>query len=556
MHLAGELFREAILNAEEQHRKDFLKLIKKELRELIETDVFKTTSRNVYRVKADFPVIPKDAVYNCNIPCFLNKEERETFSVLFQAVRFYGLLHDLGHPPFSHVTESALATLFEKVKDKKQPTKREKAFLKILYSYSTGPDQKQLHEIASTDLVKEVFEKVINTTEGEVAKFRLLIQLVVLHIIDIKSPFLGLMHNLVDGDLDADRLDFTSRDLVSTGLGKSLGHERIVNTFTLCQDKKQQFHLLPSIRSLYSIETFFSSRFDLYRFGVFHHRVRKFDGLFKEAIMGVASAHLERKEAPTIPKDNLLTKDISGLWHVLSYACKSNAPDKVAEYYSQWDDAWLLNILRQEYFSGNPGQILKAQLEEILSNKKHYWPLFKRPECFATVDAEFLKYGKKMFVDNDDFWKSFKATSQERMAELRTLAEGYTIPPSSSLPSEFFLTILIQEMVDVAAQFVRSAIARLWNDPGLHLDHAFFVEKVLKSGIKDLKVLTEEGPQDIGKVSNIQLALETDAKLFPPFFVFILPKPGSDPNINLIRKRFGKYLFEEFERQLTLKASN
>ncbi|HEY5235976.1 MAG TPA: hypothetical protein VIJ14_07350, partial [Rhabdochlamydiaceae bacterium] len=301
--------------------------------------------------------------------------------------------------------------------------------------------------------------------------------------------------------------------------------------------------------------TFFASRFDLYRFGVFHHRVRKFDGLFRESLKGVALAYLEKDESPTDPDGNLPPPDISGLWHVLSSACKSETHDKVADYYSQWDDSWLLNILRQEYFSGKPNPILEAQLREILSNKKSYWPLFKRSECFATVDAAFLKCGEKTF-SQDKFWNSFKTSTKDRADELRAIAERSRIGKNSSLSSALFLTVLAHEMGGVVTQFIEPALMRLSNDTKLNISHAFFVLKVLKSGIKDLMILTEDGPRHICEVSNIQHALDADAKLFPPFFVFVLPKTKVDPNIRLIRNRFGMYLFEEFEKLINPKNAS
>jgi len=552
MHLAGELFRASIQNSDHSPQRPdcqlFLNFVKAELNQIVASDSFISASRNNYKIEATLPRIPEDAVYNRNTPSFLTEEEQTIYCILFQSIRFYGLLHDLGHPPFSHVTEDALLNLFKGLKDKKEPTKRQKEFLDIIGTFRTdGPDEKRLHEVASKELIGEVFQKVIDSSQRHVAQYRFFIQLVVLSIMETKSPYLGLLHKLVDGDLDADRLDFTSRDLISTGLGKSLPYERIVNTFTLFKDQDDQFHFLPSVRSLYSTETFFASRFDLYRFGVYHHRVRKFDTLFREAIVAVASAYLEKPDEPTPLSGRLLPHDISGLWHVLSSSCRHLAPDVVADYYSQWDDAWLLKVLRQEYFSGSPTEILEAQLDEILSNKKHYWPLFKRPECFVPIDRAFLKKGKDLFA-NRRFWTSFTAMNEAVKAELRELSKQDIMKAGSSLPTEFFLTVLAQNMTVSFTSILRHALRRLATDPHLNVANAIAVEKILKAGIKDLKILTEDGAQDIGSVSNIRHALETDAKLFPPFFVFILPqKPRDTLDIPLIRERLGQFLFAEFE---------
>ena len=74
----------------------------------------------------------------------------------------------------------------------------------------------------------------------------------------------------------------------------------------------------------------------------------------------------------------------------------SKASKEKANALSQWNDSWLMTILRQIYYTeyyrnkdirnNNNKLLLSQQLSELLRNKKYYYSLIKRSEDFKLID--------------------------------------------------------------------------------------------------------------------------------------------------------------------------
>lgn len=563
---AGQMFRNGLINAVSADRSKYLAELQKALstavsREPVCKQWFDTIAEGT-AITATFDEVKlgdiQELIYSRNVPAELNSREQLVFIIMFQAVRLAGLLHDLAHPPFSHVTEHALEALFDEIETKRSTflalTLRERAFLAILKGVGKEKKgDKPLHESLGIALILQLAKRVIVQFSGQSNSRRLFVLfcLVGLHEIFVSDeiPFKAIYESMVSGALDADRLDYVSRDTETSGLGKPLNYDRLLSTYTFLYDKGSP-KFGPSIRAIGELELFFRARFDLYRYAIFHHRVRKFDGLLKEVIIEIGREHL----VSSLPHEDLgsetktLPFDVSSLWKIFGTSEGTLLSASLRErYYSQWDDPFLLAILRHYYFSKfaddgpAPSDHLRSQLSELLSSEKQYTSLFKRVDAFREVDKAFLDACKAKFPSLFGRGPIGKPkTKPPLQLHLEKVLPHDIITSRKQLPSTFALTLVCRAFTDYS--FIRRAAASLCKG---NIAHSFVVTKPITAGLDDkFEVVTDAGLQRIDLVSNMRRELEAAARLFPPFFVFVLPGNGK-VDVARARRKLGKALFWE-----------
>lgn len=77
-----------------------------------------------YKVRGNF--------YNSVIPYNVYAKNAFLYAALFQGVRLAALLHDVGHPPFSHISEKAIKKVFDEYKDNEDLNARQSCFVDII----------------------------------------------------------------------------------------------------------------------------------------------------------------------------------------------------------------------------------------------------------------------------------------------------------------------------------------------------------------------------------------------------------------------------------------
>ena len=101
------------------------------------------------------------------------------------------------------------------------------------------------------------------------------------------------------------------------------------------------------IGTLGTIEDFFYRRWFLYKHVIYHHRVVKTDYLL-ENIIGTLSWHYLEQNIEDNPMENQgIPLDISGLWRAVKAVFINK---KFFNSLIQWDDSWLMTVLRREFF--------------------------------------------------------------------------------------------------------------------------------------------------------------------------------------------------------------
>jgi HD superfamily phosphohydrolase len=638
--IAGEIFRNSLLNAQSAQGDD-LKIFLNKAQTVVDNlwvqEEFSDDLRHK-EINAPDLTLKELRALNCHfyssnlLPAFQPHEEY-LFVLFFQAVRLVALLHDIGHPPFSHVAEFALTSIYELIKPHKTGSPESPspdpgspiAQIRVLFQkYFRGPSV--FHESLGQVLAKYLLDQAIIEVKNELRKSgvdnpKLLHDLVTVkyltlailkdvHTLEDESFFKGL-HTIVDGDLDADRLDYVQRDLATSGMARDpFQITRLLQSFTLKVSQPdaaglRTFGFVPSVRALHTIENFYTQRFQLYKYVVYHHRVVKFDALMEKSIYALSVDFLknsgvlgkdgkpllvkgndQKKEgakAASISNENeenvTLPYDISGLWQVMQPDVA--APFKFVNYYIQWDDAWLLSVLRTHYFrlkrksQGQEGmkQQIEVRLEELLSNKKKYHALYKRGECFLEIDRAFLTAFSPSFN-----WSRLRDDAKTKSKSLEVeLLQKYVEDAKTLLIEGKNLTGLIEANGYVLARlraitwglgfhgrhevpFAQTAADEIGKGktglPNQVIKDVIFMPKWIKPGVaKEMSLVDSEGKiVALGAVSRVADELERAALLFPPFFVFLYGSEDiSEENFHQQRQEFGQLLWMHFDSWISNK---
>ncbi len=383
MHVASYMFKYSLINASSKNRSKFLKKARSSIKKLIKENELELDLKSLKI---------KDKTLLTFATAFSEKEN-VTYLILLQALRLAGLLHDVGHLPFSHQTEYALKRLYQSLEKIKSPSKEQKKFLKF-YRDITHNGELVLHESVGYEYLNMLFNYEVSEQSNSSKALVKLYYLMVENIFDdvITEAFsYATLHQFIASTVDADRIDYINRDMLASGyISTSADLLRITREAVLIEENKQ-FKLSFMTSALHDIEHLLESRFNLYKKVFFTHNISRLDTLLEKVITFLAKDYLS-----LVPKDKLLYQTIAMLW---KFNAEQN-PSKQLDIISQLDENWLISLFKKEYFK------IKYQLT-LTYQERYYLAAF-----------EDILFGKNIFKANwknlSEFYNTLGLSKEER----------------------------------------------------------------------------------------------------------------------------------------------
>ena len=484
--------------------------------------------------------------YNRSIPSNLKEKQKFLYLIIFQSIRFCGLLHDIGHPPFSHITENSMNKIYQMLKKKENEselTKREKEYIEIIGSYNERNNDFQLHEKMGMKMIDKLFSQMLfseNLSYNKLnfsEKYFKIIVIELTKLIFKEENVLKPLHNIVAGTIDGDRLDYVNRDIVNSGISNGkIEYNRLISSckfddVKIKNDKKLE--VIYNFKTINTIEDFFWKRWYLYKNIINHHRVSKTDAILQNCIELIIKDYLSLKDGNSIEEENkVLPDDISGLWRAIKFAYSNN------EYFDvliQWDDNWLITVLKKYYFNDHfdKKEPLSYMLEEFLSNKKNYWSIIKN-------NNDFHKFSKT-------FEQNLDLTCIEMSKQYQKINEKYHLNYKNRKMHVIFayLDSVFDEKIDIK-NIMDKFIEKEYNSK---IESFFIVSKKLKTGL-DLEPIIYNFDEtfSLSEFSNIKSILDVERSNYPYFYIYLKLKENDSLNKSFkerFLKSFGKYLADE-----------
>ncbi|MDQ1264378.1 MAG: uncharacterized protein QG559_1379 [Campylobacterota bacterium] len=367
MHIASHMYKSALLNANKTLRNKFLKELYTAIKK-IEPDA---KSSKVIQ-KSDF--FEDDTLYQFLIPL---RDEKEKYAYLLslEAIRVAALLHDVGHFPFSHQVEYAMESLYEKYAKTKEKNTKESKFIEF-YELLTNKNNLVLHEAMGLEFTKMLFEYEVPSflpkkTDKEYVKVVYKLAYFILEDKVFEGFDFGVIHSIINSTVDADRLDYINRDMLSSGyIGGAVDLLRIAKQAVLTS-AKEAYTISFFDNAILDIEHMLEMRFNLYKKVIFNHQIAKKDAMLENLIVHLVKEYFNE------PK-NKKTNNISMLWNFL----KEKESEKRLDTISLLDENWLISLFKEDYFNLKYSQKTEKEkvlmiFEEVLFGKKYFNSIWK-----------------------------------------------------------------------------------------------------------------------------------------------------------------------------------
>lgn len=207
-------------------------------------------------------------------------------------VRVAALLHDVGHPPLSHTTESALPTV---------------GALGVS-GYGRPPEEQATHEDLTVALIlDDDLGGRIDEAYARHALDRRLVAATIVPAVAVDAAAFHacgadarpLLHQVISSELDVDRMDYLLRDAYFAGVGYGTFDREWLLSGLSAVVHEGRWHLALDRRAVMAFEDFLLSRYHMFVAVYFHHRTVAFEYMLKQWF----AAQRGRFAVPTAPAD-------------------------------------------------------------------------------------------------------------------------------------------------------------------------------------------------------------------------------------------------------------
>ena len=589
MKLCSDMFFSSILNATADNIETFYKMFVEEYNKIID-EVARQSEFCQQKLGGITPrKIPKIELDNFRhslVPHNVPKEYQIIHLLLIQSIRVAALLHDIGHPPFSHIVEYALKSAYKDSINLAAPNDRQNVFINTMSKYFE--DDKKLHEQMGDEISNSILRGIIADIKDEDDTYdenlyEILIYESVKKIFGEIEPFKNL-HRIIDSSLDGDRLDYVTRDSLNSGINSGkIDYNRIINDMQLIMDEGEAYFCVP-LKAINSVEDFIKRRYNIYKDIIYHHRVIKTDYLLEYTVNTLIKKYLNTtaREDDTDSKF-LIPYDISGLWFPLG---KLTSVERAIAL-SQWNDSWLMTVLKQIYYTEyyrnqdirpkSEGYILRQSLSEILRNTKCYYSLIKRGENFKIIDdtvrrvllenkkqiEELVEKLNELSIKMDESILSKEITIdikgtldfiEEILSNIEKAPKGFIL----SFISRRYKAIKIESFEEFIREIVKSVISGTFTNTK-HYDTIVLFKNISIGLDSPIYFYNHDGGIcTLDEISGVSDILRLDSDYLPVFYVYIMVENGEDiirqnrdGVLGKIGEKIGNRLSEQIINELT-----